>query len=137
MDSGRESVRPPRSLAVRAGTVLLCAGLAMACLPAVEKKSALAFNAKTLDAIDAAMERLAAGRWPSWSMEVDRDHLAFRVETRAREAVPGTCREIKRVVRESADAPLSWSADITRGGRIVAHCTAEAAPPRRSRSKLG
>jgi hypothetical protein len=116
---------------------LLCIGFAAGCLPTAEGGSRVAFSAKTLDAIDAAMERLAAGRWPSWSMEIDDGRLAFQVETRANRRAAGTCREIERVVRENAGNPVDWSAEITRGGRVVQRCGAVPAPTRRPRSRIG
>jgi hypothetical protein len=110
---------------------LLAIGLATAlsCSPGGEPSQRYAFTAEVLDTLDAAMTRLAADRWPSWTMRIQAGQLAFRIEASAEadeEAQRGACSAIAQLVRESVGARVPWHAEITRGGRLLKRCSAPA-----------
>jgi hypothetical protein len=100
--------------------VALTSVAGVACLPRVESTPRLSINAETLDRIDAAMEQLADGRWPSWSMEVSGAQLTFQVEV-AEASAADVCSGIGAVVRLAGDE-VAWSADLTRDGRPLTSC---------------
>jgi hypothetical protein len=106
-----------------------CIGLAtlFACGPGGEPSQRYAFTAEVLDTLDTAMARLAAGRWPSWTMRIDAGQLAFRIEASAEageEARRRDCSAIAELVRENAGVRVPWHAEITRRGRLVERCSA-------------
>ena len=80
------------------------------------------FNAQKLDAIDAALERLGAGRWVSWTMELAGDALELRVELAEASEEAQTCTEIDAALKDAARAPVAWHAELRRGGDVVGHC---------------
>jgi hypothetical protein len=106
----------------------LAIGLATAlgCSSGGESKQRYKFSPEVLDTVDAAMTRLAAGRWPSWTMRIDAGQLAFRIEASAEsaeEAPRRDCSAIAKLIRESVGEPVPWQAEITRGGRLVKRCS--------------
>lgn len=103
-------------LGLLAGTV----ACGLACFPQKEPSPRLRLTAETLDRIDADMERLAAGRWPSWSMEVSSGLLAFHVDVADTPAAEA-CSGIGEVVRLAGD-DITWSAELTRGGQPLTRC---------------
>lgn len=114
----------------------LAAGLAtaIACNSGGEPTPRYAFDAEVLDTLDAAMTRLAAGRWPSWTMRIQAGQLAFRIEAsagRGEEAQRRDCSAIARLIQEEVGARVPWSAEFTRGGRLVKRCSEASAYGRR------
>lgn len=107
-----------RNLIIAVLSLALAGGLA--CSHQVEKTSRISITAEALDRIDAAVERLAQGRWPSWSMELASDRLAFQVEV-AEISAAEVCSGIGEVVRGVGD-DIVWSADLTRDGRPLTRC---------------
>ena len=92
----------------------------LGCLPAVEKAPRVSITGETLDRIDAAMEELAEGRWPSWSMEVTGSRLAFEVDvadTEPADACSGIGAAVRRVGQD-----ITWSAELLRNGRPLTSC---------------
>ena len=106
--------------AILLALVVLTAAGGLACFPSVESTSRMSITAETLDRIDAAMERLAQGRWPSWSMEVTGARLSFQVEV-AQASADEACSGIAEALR-LAGADIAWSADLTRDGRPLTSC---------------
>jgi hypothetical protein len=103
---------------------------ALACNSGGEPTPRFAFDAEVLDTLDAAMTRLAAGRWPSWTMRIQGGQLAFRIEAsegRGEEAQRHDCSAIAKLIRENVEVQVPWRAEITRGGRLVKRCSE--APP--------
>jgi len=99
---------------------------AFACGSGGESSRRYAFTAEVLDTLDTAMARLAAGRWPSWTMRIQEGQLAFRIEASAEageEAQRRDCSAIARLIRENVGARVPWHAEITRGGRLVKRCS--------------
>lgn len=101
--------------------VTLCTALAAACGSAGDTPRGRGFDVGQLDAIDAAMERQADGRWRSWTMELVNGALAFRVEVAAARPV-GACEQIEGAVRSGAGAQIDWSAELLHRGAIVERC---------------
>ncbi len=114
----RNRVQPRRSILVI--LVMLAAAASQACVPRVETPSRIPITAEVLDRIDAAMERRALGRWPSWSMKVTGGQIAFQVEV-AQESAAEVCGGIREVVRLVGD-DIAWSADLTRDGQPLTRC---------------
>ena len=80
------------------------------------------FSALQLDAIDAALERLGAGRWVSWTMELAGDALELRVELAEATQEARACTQIETALRGVASAPVVWHAELVRGGAVVGRC---------------
>ena len=100
--------------------VVLTASVGVACFPRVETTPRMSITVEALDRIDAAIERLAAGRWASWSMEVTGAQLAFQVEVAGASAAD-VCSGIGEAVRLAGD-DIAWSAELTRDGRPLTSC---------------
>jgi len=100
----------------------LCTGLAVACGSAGDTPHRRGFEADQLDAIEAAMERRADGRWRSWTMELVNGALAFRVEVAAAHPV-GACEQIEGAVRSGVGARADWSAELLHRGAVVERCS--------------
>jgi hypothetical protein len=99
---------------------------AIACSSGEEATPRYTFDAEVLDTLDAAMTRLAAGRWPSWTMQIQEGQLAFRIEASApggEEAQRRDCSAITRLIKENVGARVPWRAEFTRGGRLVKRCS--------------
>jgi len=99
--------------------VLVVAG-GLGCLPRAEQAPRVSITGEALDRIDAAMEELAAGRWPSWSMQVTGTRLAFEVDVADTEPADA-CSGIGAAVRLIGE-DIDWSADLTRNGRPLTSC---------------
>lgn len=126
---------PPRMRAVVCSTAALAAVgllLALGCAAPRDRSRGTGLTADVLDAVEAGMQRLAHHRWPSWSMRVERDALAFEIEVRSDEgnvAHSRDCAAIGDLMRESAgDRP--WTADFVHDGQVLGRCsrTTAAAP---------
>ena len=102
--------------------VVLSAAGGIACFQRVESESGsrMSITAETLDRIDAAVERLAEGRWPSWTMEVTGVRLAFHIEL-AQASADEACSGIAEAVRLAGE-DIAWSAELTRDGRPLTSC---------------
>ena len=99
---------------------------AIACDSGGEPTPRYTFDAEVLDTLDAAMTRLAAGRWPSWTMQIQEGQLAFRIEAssgRGEEAQRRDCSAITKLIQEHVGAQVPWHAEFTRGGRLVKRCS--------------
>ena len=105
----------------RIACATLCPALAVACGSVGDTPRGRSFDADQLDAIEAAMERRADGRWRSWTMELVNGALAFRVEVAAARPV-GACEEIEGAVRSGVGARVDWSADLLHRGAVVDRC---------------
>ena len=106
----------------------LAIGLAtvLACSSGREAAPRFTFDAELLDTLDAAMTRLSAGRWPSWTMRIQEGQLAFRIEAseeRGEKAQHRDCSAIAELIRDNVGAQVPWRAEITRGGRLVKRCS--------------
>lgn len=99
----------------------LCTALAVACGSARDEPRGRGFDVVQLDAIDAAMERRAEGRWRSWTMELVNGALAFRVEVAAARLI-GACEQIEGAVRSGAGNRVDWSAELLHRGAVVERC---------------
>lgn len=107
---------------------------ALACNSGQEPAPRFTFDAEVLDTLDAAMTRLAAGRWPSWTMRLQGGQLAFRIEAselRGKAAPSRDCSALAKLIRENVGAQVPWRAEITRGGRLVKHCSGAPADDQR------
>ncbi len=99
---------------------------AIACNSGGEPTPRYAFDAEVLDSLDEAMTRLAAGRWPFWTMRIQAGQLAFRIEAgagRGAEAQRRDCSAIAKLIQENVGVRVPWSAEFTRGGRLVKRCS--------------
>lgn len=113
-----ERARSRRDIPIILLALAVAGGLG--CLPAVEKAPRVSITGEALDRIDAAMEELADGRWPSWSMEVTGSQLAFEVDvadTEPADACSGISAAVRRVGED-----IAWSADLIRNGRPLTSC---------------
>lgn len=100
--------------------IALAVGGGIACFPRVEEAPRVGITGEALDRIDSAMEKLAQGRWPSWSMQVTGSRIAFHVEVADTTPVDA-CSGIGAVVRLAGDE-IAWSADLTRDGLPLTSC---------------
>ena len=104
-------------------SVFLGAAFLLACGPVAGNRRGEVFDASRLDAIDAAMERLAADRWRSGTMALVDGALAFRVDVA--DAPPrGACAQIAGAVASSGGGGVDWTAELLRRGAIVERCRA-------------
>ena len=107
---------------------------ALACNSGGEPTRRFAFDAEVLDTLDTAMTELAAGRWPAWTMRIQGDQLAFRIEAskgHGEKAQRRDCSAIAKLIRENVGAQVPWRAEITRGGRLVKRCSEASSYDRR------
>ena len=103
--------------------IFLGAGFLLACGPVAVNQQGETFDASRLDAIDAAMERLADDRWRSWTMELVDGALAFRVDVA--DAPPrGACAEIAGAIASGGGQEVDWTAELLRRGSVVERCRA-------------
>jgi hypothetical protein len=115
-------------------TLVLGLASTIACSSGTEPTPRHAFDAEVLDALDAAMTRLAEGRWPSWTMQIQAGQLAFRIEASAghgEEARSRDCSALAKIVQDNVGARVPWRAEITRAGRLVKRCSEAPAHGRR------
>jgi hypothetical protein len=114
------------------GRLLSCVFLAAAaatlgCLPGASEPRPRGFSAQELDRIDAEVERRAAGRWPSWTMNLEAGVLAFRVELGSEATHESPCHEIEDVMKRKVGGRVPWSLEILRRGRVVERCSQDTA----------
>jgi len=112
---------------MRSSARIVCAvfftALVVACGPVAGTQRGSALEPSQLDAIDAAMERLAGDQWNSWTMELVNGALAFRVEVAA--TPPGeACMQIAGAVRSGSGVSMDWSAELLHRGMVVERCSA-------------
>jgi hypothetical protein len=123
----------------RAGLAALALGLALACSVGADAPGRSAFTAEVLDSIESEMERLSGERWPTWTMRIEDETLAFEIEVRAGHgevAQRRDCAAIGTLMRERA-GNRPWSAELVRQGRLLRRCSHATAAAAGSTSPLG